>query len=261
MKCFLTLLIIGFLAVQSFGQLMFDVKSFNEKSEVAQWLCLYDRIAWITSDSVLASTKEEKDKLGHEWFCYQDNDGWHAVYGGYKNGRFNLVFHYTVDTTWKVKRINAAIDTTLVNSYSRALINANSQLKQLKDTIHIRFNQYIKRNVDKTLSVWLLPAFSSDNVAIYGGEFYYRFDSTGNFLIDKNEYFQGNFRGFKTDKAREIWLDYKDVDKPTVGSIFFVWYYKRYFTSIFIENRNSKSTMHYDGTRKEYYWIHVDNHK
>lgn len=260
-KYSLVFLISIFCFLTSFGQLQFDIKSFNKKFEVVEWLCRYDNIAWWTSDSVLASPKEEKEKIGSEWFCFQENGNWHAVYGKYWNGNYDLVFHYVVDTSGKVKRVHAPIDSFLLNSYSRALINSNKQLDHLRDTINIRLNQYIRRNEDQTLSVWILPAFSSTGMAIYGGEFNYKFDATGNNLLDKNEYFQNGFRGFKTGKPREIWLDYKDVDIPTLGSIFFVWYYKKYFTNIFIENRNSKSTVFYNKDKSEYYWTHFDNHK
>ncbi|MDP2364963.1 MAG: hypothetical protein Q8M94_14490, partial [Ignavibacteria bacterium] len=49
-------------------------------------LCLYflqyDRMAWISSDSVLKEPETVLKGLGREWFCYQDqNNIWHAIYG------------------------------------------------------------------------------------------------------------------------------------------------------------------------------------
>lgn len=244
----------------SFGQMSFDIKSFNDKFEIAQWLFKYDAIAWWTSDSVSASSKEEQNKLGNEWFCYLDKDIWHAAYGKYTNNKFDLIFHYTVDTTAKVKRVFTSIDTSITNSYSRALINANRELQPLKDTNKVQFNQFVKRNDDGTLSIWLLPAFSTSGFAIYGGEFFYKYDQSGNILLDKSEYFKGNFKGFKADKPREIWLNYRDLEKPTLGSIFFVWYYKKYFTKIFIDTKKYNSCLLYEPD-KGYYWIHVEKEK
>ncbi|MDF2187718.1 hypothetical protein [Paraflavitalea sp. CAU 1676] len=238
------------------GQPQFDIQSFNQKFETAQWLYQYDIIAWWTSDSILAAPKEEQSKLGGEWFCFQEKDIWHAAYGKYVNDQFEQVFHYTVDTASKVRRVYNPIDTFLANSYSRALRNANRQIKPLKDTVNVRFNQFIKRNDDQTLSIWLLPAFSQSGVAVYGGEFYYKFDPSGQVMLDKTEYFQGQFKGFKADNPREIWLNYRDVEKPTLGAIFFVWYYKKYFTRITIDNKPSNSTVLFEPD-KGYYWIHV----
>ena len=44
------------------------------------------------------------------------------------------------------------------------------------------------------------------------------------------------------DKPREIWLDYTQTEKPSLGAVFFAWYYKSYFTKIVIENSKSIST-------------------
>ena len=184
-----------------------------------RWLCVYDNIAWWTTDSLLASPEEEKQKLGKEWFCFNSSEA---------------------------------------NPYSRALVKANELTKPIRDTTKVRFNRYIKRENDGTLSGWALPAFSQAGEAVYGGEFYYRFDRTGNNLLENNEYFQGNFRGFKTDRPREIWLDYKEMDKPSFGAIFFVWYYKKYITRIFIENKKSRSTVFFDKNKGEYYWSHYE---
>ena len=63
------------------------------------------------------------------------------------------------------------------------------------------------------------------------------------------------FRGFNVTPAREIWLNYRDQEKPTLGSIFFVWYYKQYFTKIFIDN--AKTTSALIKTGNEYLWTHV----
>jgi hypothetical protein len=257
MRQVIIILFFIFSSIIGFGQHTFDIRSFNEKFETAEWLYKYDLIAWRTSDSVSAAPKEELEKLGREWFCFNENDTWHAAYGRYENNKFEQVFHYTVDTFLKITRVYTPIDTALTNSYSRALINANLQVKQLKDTININFNQFIKRNDDKTLSVWLLPAFTRDGIAVYGGEFYYKFDKTGSMMLDKSEYFQGTFKGFKANNPREIWLNYRDTDQPTLGAIFFVWYYKKYFTRIFIETKKSNSTLFFEKD-KGYYWVHVD---
>jgi len=236
----------------------FDIADFNKKFEVAEWLYKYDLVAWWTSDSVMTQDKKEIERLGKEWFCYQDqNNTWHAVYGKYDKGTFDLVFHFTVDNNSKVHRTYDKVDTLILNSYSRALITANKQISALKDTVNIRFNQFVKQNDDKTFSVWIFPAFQPNSTAVYGGEFIYTIDQSGNTVLKDDSYFQGSFRGFKVDKPREIWLNYRDTDKPTLGAVFFVWYYKQYFTSIYIDCLKSSSTAFKDSDNK-YTWIHAE---
>jgi len=236
----------------------FDIADFNSKFEVAQWLFEYDYVAWHTSDSVMVQDKSEINRLGREWFCFKDkNKNWHAVYGKYDNQNFDLVFHFKLDSNFKISRVYDKVDTLLLNSYSRALITANKQIKALKDTVNLSFNQFITQNDDKTFSVYILPAFQRNNTVIYGGEFIYSIDYSGNKILKDESYFQGDFRGFKAAPPREIWLNYRELEKPTLGAIFFVWYYKKYFTSINIDCSKSVSTV-IKGDNNDYTWLHIE---
>ena len=204
------------------------MKSFYAKLDTVQWLCEYDNIAWWTSDSVYTTSKEEQAKLGKEWFCFKKEGFWHALYGKYQDDSFTMVYHYTVDSSNHIIRVMQNIDSMTQNSYARAIVNASQIQMKYPDSLKIRFNQYIKRNPDKTLSVWLLPAFTATGIAVYGGEFYYLFDSSGVNLISKNEY-SIEYRGFKPDRKKEITLDYTRFDEPPVGAVFFCVVLQRLF--------------------------------
>lgn len=253
-KIFTLLFIVIGLTSLTYGQ-NFDVEDFNKKMEVAEWLYEYDMIAWRTSDSVMVQDKKELKRLGSDWFCFKTNDIWHAVYGKYENNQFDLVFHFKVDNGI-VSRTTEKVDTTLLHRYSKALHVANGQISALKDTINVRFNQYIKENDDSTFSVWILPAFQPNSFAVYGGEFIYKIDRTGTKVLKDNSYFQGQFRGFKVDKPREIWINYQETQKPTLGAVFFAWYYKSYFTKIVIDNSKSISTPF--KSDNSWTWIHAE---
>jgi hypothetical protein len=231
------------------------IKRFNAKMDTVSWLCEYDNIAWWTSDSVAVSPKEEQARLGSEWFCFEQDRKWHAVYGKYASGRYDMVYHYEVDTNGTVKRVRTGVDTSLLNSFARALVNAGKLQAAYPDSSRVRFNQYIRRNSDGSLSVWRLPAFTTSGVAVYGGEFNYNFDKSGNNLLSKWEYSQ-QYRGFKPDKKQEIHLDYETMDEPTVGAVFFVWYYRKYFEKIVIRAKKFSSTVFRDDDQG-YYWVHA----
>jgi len=198
---------------------------------------------------------------GENWFCFQTSDSkWHAVYGKYQNNNYEIVFHYVVDTTYKISRIHEPVDTAILDSYSRALFTAQSQIQTFEDSMQIAFNPYVRQNDDMTFTVWIFPAFQRNSTAVYGGEFIYTIDATGTQILRDDSYFQGNFRMFKVDKPREIWLEYPELEKPTLGGVFFVWYYKKYFTNIFLETKNYVTTTikNVDGS---YSWVHVDKEK
>ncbi len=242
------------------GKPEFDIVDFNKKFEVVQWLVTYDEVAWKTTDLALASDKEETARMGKEWFCFQDkNRLWHSVYGKLENNKFDQVFHYVVDSVGKITRTKDKIDEAFVVLHARALDLALAKLQESTPPNSPLHNSYIKQNADRTFTVWLLPAFQRDNVAVYGGEFVYTIDLAAEKITRDESYFQGAFRGFKSSPPREIWLTYTEKEKPTLGSIFFVWYYKEYFTKIIIDNSKSTSTVIKSGDG--YIWVHVEKDK
>lgn len=240
---------------------VFDIPDFNKKVEVAEWLVRYDTVAWKTTDVLMRLDKAELARLGQEWFCFQDKGGrWHAVYGKLENNKFDLVAHFVVQADdGEITRTTEKVDDDFLVSHSRALITARTKQKESIPADAPLHNQYIKRNADKSFSVWILPALQPNNIAVYGGEFIYTIDPAGEKVTKDESYFQGAFRGFKTDPPREIWLNYREKEKPTLGAVFFVWYYKDYFTKIFIDNSKSTSTVIKNSANPSgYMWINVE---
>lgn len=239
------------------GRQQFDVEDFNKKLEVVEWLVEYDNVAWKTTDVLLKQEKKELERLGPEWFCFQDkNKVWHAVYGKLNEAGYDVVFHFVIDSAGNISRSDVKLGADFVTDHARALATARNKLSASIPEGSPRFNQYIRQNSDNTFSVWLLPAFQTNRLAVYGGEAIYTIDRTGRKLIKDESYFQPAFRGFKSEPPREIWLNYREMKKPSLGAIFFVWYYKPYFTQIFIDNETSVSTL--IKTDKGYMWTHVE---
>jgi len=260
---YMRILSLVFLPLVIFGQTQkttepaFDIVDFNKKFEVVQWLVAYDTVAWKTTDLVMAGDKTELARLGREWFCFQDSKGvWHAVYGKLENNKFDQVFHYVVDATGKITRTTDKIDEEFLIAHAKALQLAQKKLMEAIPEDSPTHNTYIKRNDDKTFNVWIFPAFQTEGVAVYGGEFIYTIDATAQKITKDESYFQGAFRAFNAKPPREIFLNYTEKEKPTLGSIFFVWYYKDYFTRINIKNAKSTSAVIKNGG--EYVWVHVE---
>jgi len=260
---YMRILSLVFLPLVIFGQTRkttepaFDIVDFNKKFEVVQWLVAYDTVAWKTTDLVMAGDKTELARLGREWFCFQDSKGvWHAVYGKLENNKFDQVFHYVVDATGKITRTTDKIDEEFLIAHAKALQLAQKKLMEAIPEDSPTHNTYIKRNDDKTFNVWIFPAFQTEGVAVYGGEFIYTIDATAQKITKDESYFQGAFRAFNAKPPREIFLNYTEKEKPTLGSIFFVWYYKDYFTRINIKNAKSTSAVIKNGS--EYVWVHVE---
>lgn len=250
------LILITILTLSNVEAQKFDIKDFNEKMEISEWLFNYDLVAWYSTDSLMTKEQSRIAQLGKEWFCFKDStDTWHSVYGKYLDGNYNQVFHFIVKSRDEVTESSESIDTAFLNSYAKALTKAFELSKNLRDSSNLRFNNYIKKNDKGNFDVYILPAFQPDGTAIYGGEFVYEI-TPDNEIVNDNSYYQGQFRGFQTGNPREIWINYRELERPTLGGVFFAWYYKDYFTKIFIDNKESFSTPFNDG--EKYTWFHVE---
>jgi hypothetical protein len=246
----------GSASAQKRGAKGLDVQAFSEKVALAEWLLKYDAVAWQTSDSVMARPAAERERLGNEWFCFQAEDSsWHAVYGRYEHPTYELVFHYRMDAGGTIHRSSQPLDTAFLQAHARALQTANRELLSLKASVNIRFNQYIRQQADSTFTVWIFPAFQPNGYAVYGGEFCYVLDAGGANILADRSYRQGVFRAFAVDEPREITLDYSELEQPSLGAIFFSWYYKRFFTSIRIETRHHTTTP-FRQEDNSFTWLH-----
>ena len=262
MKRLYTLVFIFLLALPLFAQDKgedkppFDIAEFQQKVEAAQWLVEYDRVAWRSSDIVMAQDEKVLARLGNEWFCFKDAAGvWHAVYGKLSDDGYEAVLHFVADEKGAITPSDAKLDKAFLDSHARALVTAREKLLSVIPNGSPRFNQYIRLNSDKSFSVWMLPAFQTDGTAVYGGEGVYTIDAAGTKILKDESYFQLAFRGFMSKPPREIWLDYSELEKPTLGAVFFVLYYKPYFTKIFIDNKLSTTTL--IETEAGFMWAHV----
>jgi hypothetical protein len=78
----------------------FPAARFDSLDRIAFYLWQYDSFAWATSDKLNAEAstlgKAITDRLGSEWFCFQQDSVWHAVYGRYdpKTDKYDAAVHY-----------------------------------------------------------------------------------------------------------------------------------------------------------------------
>lgn len=236
-------------------------ETFNRQLETARWMVEYDSTAWRLSELVTTVSWEELGRMGREWFCYKSEDSlWNGVYGKYKNGVYDVVLHYKIWPGDSIDVVCDPLDTAMLGGISRAINTAYSEAGFVLGRSYVKFNKFVRYHADKTVSVWLLPALQPNEIAMYGGEFYYLFDETGTRILGRQEYYQGSFKGFRLGKAREVQLHYDDADAPTQGAVFFALKYGRHFSGVYINTRHSTSLLAFS-REKGYYWRHADKAK
>lgn len=237
----------------------FNHQAFAEKLSIAEWMSEYDSIAWRMSDLVTMATYEQLERMDRrEWFCFRGTDSlWNAVYGKFNDTAYDLVLHYKLLENDTIDAVCDPPDTAMLHSVCRAVRIAYREAGLILGKSSTRFNKFVRYHADRTVSIWLLPALQSLGIAVYGGEFYYHFDASGTAVLDKEEYYQGSIKGFKTGKPREVRLSYEDAAAPTQGAVYFAVQYRKYFTDIHIDTRESTSVQSFS-PGKGYYWLHAD---
>ncbi|ATL47686.1 hypothetical protein COR50_11190 [Chitinophaga caeni] len=227
----------------------------DEMANDAKYLCEYDAIAWQMSDLAATALTPDAKMLGREWFCYQDiHQKWHGVYGKFLDTTYKVVFHYVQGEQDNIDLDCNEPDSAMLFSYSKSIQKAYQMAAKLLGKSYTRFNKFLRRNADGSISIWILPAVQPGNLAVYGAEFYYQFDRNGDKLLDSNEYYRGSCKGFKLGKSRDVNLDYSDLPGVTFGSIFFAWRHREDFSTIYINTSTGSTALKFD-QQKGYHWV------
>lgn len=229
---------------------LFDTIQFNQQLEFANHLIDYE---FYTQQAIEKFSKLE-DVSAIEWFSFYENSSWHTVGGNVTDNRFRSIHHVYIDSLNSLSEYKGRSDTAKLNTYGLALSASNKLFQVVRDTCSIYFNPFVISNPDKTLSVWYFPAFQPSGQAIYGYEWEYVFEKNGRDLLRQNSY-TNILTGVWIGQPRELWLNYRNTDTPTIGSVFFAQSFRDYFTRVRIDTRISTSTTAKDANGN-YKWTH-----
>ena len=228
----------------------FDTLQFNKQLEFANHLIEYKFYTQL-AESEFSKLPETSD---FEWFSYKENNTWYAIGGNNTGNTFAIKKHVSFDSLHTISDYTGNSNTSELDALGSALANADTRFQVIRDTSSIYFNAFVISNPDQTISVWYFPAFQPSGQAIYGCEWEYIFGNTGKNLISQNSSVK-NVTGVWIGQPRELWLNYRSIDKPTIGSVFFAQCFRDYFTRIRIDTRNSTSTISKEGNGN-YKWTH-----
>jgi len=228
----------------------FDSLSFKNQLEIANHFIECEFHTQLSTDKF----SKMEDVSATDWFSYNENQTWYTI-GGISDGNtFSITKQVIFDSANTISEYAGVSDTMKLFASGSALAKANTQFQLIKDTCNLYFNSFVLWNPDQTVSIWFLPAFQPSGQAIYGCEWEYVFDKNGKNLLRQNS-FTTKITGVWIGQPRELWLNYRNTDKPTIGSVFFAQSFRDYFTRIRIDTRISTST-----TAKQasgiYFWSH-----
>ena len=215
----------------------FDTTQFNTQLELADWLVDYESYSQLALNEI---AKQSQDTIS-VWFSYTETGYWHTIGGNFNKNNFRIDRHLTIDSLDRFSDFAGINDTAKINPLGLALLNAETQFQMVRDTCNIYFNSFLHLNSDQSISVWYLPAFQPSGQGIYGCEWEYVFNKTGRFLLKQKSNIT-TVSGVWIGQPRELWLNYRKIACPTVGSIFFILSFRDYFTRLHIDTQMSTST-------------------
>jgi hypothetical protein len=237
----------------------FPTAAFDSVARTAAWLAQYDRVAWETSALVTAAvphlTPDRVDRIGAEWFCFERDSIWHAVYGRYDatRRRYDVVLHYSGRPGQSFVAATTPLDTALTARYGRALQMTRARLPAEVRDEGVQLTTFVRPRADGSLDVWYLPAFQPDGWAVYGIELRYTLDPDARRLTDSTAII-ATLRGSLLDSTVTIEIDNERNPIPTVGQAFFATVYASRFDAIVIHDRDFISEFAMiDGRRG---WVH-----
>lgn len=233
----------------------FPAAEFEANLATARELLAYDRCAWRSTDALLRQPRSELTGLSPVWMCLQQEGMWHGLYGRFDAAadRYEVRFHFELagDSVSPGRR---PVDTTRVAAAARALAATLGSMPEAFTRTRARFNTYVVFRGDSALSVWVLPAWQENGVALFGGEARYDYGSDGRVLTARHV-IEGPIRGTRPDSSVAFRVDSNGSGVPTVGDLFFFFLMRPYFASIRIQTDRYSSTI--VRTDKDEAWVHV----
>jgi hypothetical protein len=228
----------------------FDSVKFNKDLGLAEWLTDYEFYTQLAVDK-FGRQLEDADA---DWFSYTENNIWHTICGKPIGKKFIIYKNIVSDSLDNVINYTGTYDTSKVNACGFAISKAETLFQLVRDTAEIYFNSFVAHNPDQTISVWFFPALQPSGQAIYGCEWEYVFDKNAANLINQHYFFNG-ISGVWIGKPRELWLNYRKTNSPTLGSLFFAVSYRGFFTRLHIDTYANTSTISKNAEGK-YSWKH-----
>jgi hypothetical protein len=217
-----------------------QAQQFFVNSSIATHLVNYDKMAWVTSDTLKKYYSDQmKMKVGSEWFGYSHNNKMYFVFGKYENKSYSKFKRYVLDDE---RIIEAKDGSDLIEElYAKAInIVIDSAYSKMRDIGH-RFNWYVYQDkIDSSVVVYFLPSLGPNGELVYGREFSFVLTKSADSIISVYDDF-GKLNYYEPNVNSEITIaDYNEMT-PSIGNL----YYADRWGFLFGEvNIQTKSSLH-----------------
>lgn len=232
----------------------FDTVAFNQMEVLAKQLVETEDVIEYAKYQLQLQYKVISEDPNLQAYAFPFDNGWIAQFGVLEKSSFKPLIRYEIDSSIRIADTFKFSFSRRDSAFSQALSLSVQQMQAIIDTNSFYFSTVVIENEDKTLSIWYLPAFQPSGQALYGVEWCFNFTSKGDKIVS-NRHFIGAIRGVWIGQPREGWLNYRTVNFPTVGSLYFALKYRDYFTRLRIDTLLSVSSTSRNALGG-YFWEH-----
>ena len=236
----------------------FDIGTFVKRARVAEWLFRYDKIAWITSDMLVKEPKETRDKVGRDWFCFEYNGTWYALYGKFdpQTDSMNTAAVKYVLRNDSFERTEETLPSKKVDALARALFTARTRVDSTLILSKIRYNQYVRPLDDDRTEVWWFPAWQPDGRLFVGTEYRIVTKNEGRSIVEES-ISKNQLHETRPKQNEQLIFPDDQNDVPSIGSILAVLIVKKGVGQAGIRSREFTSMLVDMPGEKGVSWVHV----
>lgn len=229
----------------------FDTVHFREMEKDAAWMNEYEAISWYVNDSLEQIKEKPLTRFGQDGCCISRPDNsWLILYRTNNTPSFFL----SVDSSGFPTNLLPGGDVTPFQPWLVALRNCSVSMEGTIDSLGIHMDQFIRRRADSTFEIRYFPAFQPSGQGIYGAEWSFIYSPDGSRLLSKNQSIS-ELKGVWIGQPRELYLDYRHLDFPTTGAVYFALFFGDFFTRIHIDTKHYRSTLVKEENRLNH-WKH-----
>lgn len=241
------MLITGTLNAQFGLPMGFNVKEFKKNEETALWILMYDTVTMkVRSFDGIPSDKEV--------IAVQDKSGWKVVAAELTAEGYQNAMYYNVDNKYNVTALKRKPDTTALAAVSRAMYQANENLKKLNIKVS-NWKKAVKINADQTIHVFAFCDGDANGTIWYGPECIWYFPADGKSLSASKIV---NKSPMMADKAGNVLNVSCPTDKmPTLGLIWLAHRYKINYATVNVAYKTGSSTYLFNKDQGIYSWEHM----
>ena len=227
-----------------------------ERQKLSSYLVMYDKLAWITSDTLMKYEKERMNgKVGTEWFAYKKGDNFIITYGKFVNGIYESFVRYTISDNNTIIKTNES-DSLIEWKYAKAINLVSDSAFDIMNEQKYKYNWYVFSDSGTgNIKVLYLPEVGPNFEIVYGNEFSYTLNNSVDRIVTK-EKSDRPLRFYMLNDKEDIIIYDRNEELPDIGSLYAIERWVNSKSNISVKTKKNLFTL-MKTNKNEFAWVTV----